>query len=530
MPVAAGLGERTEQAFFAQTGTTRAADAKGRTSGKEAGDRKFERLFQGMVRTEKEKGKERPPNRPVANDELRSQLMLLYPELSTSALDQGQVAAGEADGEFLNALPNAEDLQTLTPTAEAVLAALTEAPAEAGWAEAVATGLANYLPEETVDNKALEGTLPAQAAALAVQEGTRRLKPPGAKHPAQAAALAVQEGEENSVFQPEDLAEAASEGIDDDAQLGLKAETTGFEAHINTSEIPARTEPAGNTGIMGMVTTAAGENPHHRGHYTTVKIMGMVATAAGENPGAKLASGMMGTFKAAGEATGSETEGRTENAETTWQGGRPETAGDHDGWEALSATAEREPKTVLKTGKTRLNGELLGQNFSPVAGEAVHHEESLEDPTAAPEPFAPVITREDLAAQIVSGARLMVKDGMTKIQIQLEPAELGKLELSLVVERDLVAARFVTESQGVQSLIEANLPQLRAALEEAGMQVDLLQVSVQTGTDSQLPNQNMAGGEHFRQNTGWNPTAEMFMVEEPILGEEAWHGMVNLRI
>lgn len=484
MPVAAGLGERTEQAFFAQTGTTRAADAKGRTSGKEAGDRKFERLFQGMVRTEKEKGKERPPNRPVANDELRSQLMLLYPELSTSALDQGQVAAGEADGEFLNALPNAEDLQTLTPTAEAVLAALTEAPAEAGWAEAVATGLANYLPEETVDNKALEGTLPAQAAALAVQEG-----------------------EENSVFQPEDLAEAASEGIDDDAQLGLKAETAGFEAHINTSEIPARTEPAGNTGIMGMV-----------------------ATAAGENPGAKLASGMMGTFKAAGEATGSETEGRTENAETTWQGGRPETAGDHDGWEALSATAEREPKTVLKTGKTRLNGELLGQNFSPVAGEAVHHEEGLEDPTAAPEPFAPVITREDLAAQIVSGARLMVKDGMTKIQIQLEPAELGKLELSLVVERDLVAARFVTESQGVQSLIEANLPQLRAALEEAGMQVDLLQVSVQTGTDSQLPNQNMAGGEHFRQNTGWNPTAEMFMVEEPILGEEAWHGMVNLRI
>src|SRR5690606_37316631 len=113
---------------------------------------------------------------------------------------------------------------------------------------------------------------------------------------------------------------------------------------------------------------------------------------------------------------------------------------------------------------------------------------------------------------------------------QLEPAELGKLELSLVVERDLVAARFVTETQGVQSLIEANLPQLRSALEEMGLQVDLLQVGVQAEGDSQMANQNMTGGEQFQRNTGSKPSAEMFVAEEQIFGEEAWHGMVNLRI
>lgn len=124
----------------------------------------------------------------------------------------------------------------------------------------------------------------------------------------------------------------------------------------------------------------------------------------------------------------------------------------------------------------------------------------------------------------------MIKDGVTKIQLQLEPAELGKLELSLVVERDLVAARFVTETHSVQSLIEASLPELRTALEEAGLQVDLLQVGVQTGTDSQLLNQNMTGGEEFKRNAGWQPAAERYLVEEPILAEEAWDGMVNLRI
>ena len=44
---------------------------------------------------------------------------------------------------------------------------------------------------------------------------------------------------------------------------------------------------------------------------------------------------------------------------------------------------------------------------------------------------------------------------MAKVEMNLEPKELGKLELSLVIEKDVVTASFVAESKAVQSIIEA---------------------------------------------------------------------------
>lgn len=125
----------------------------------------------------------------------------------------------------------------------------------------------------------------------------------------------------------------------------------------------------------------------------------------------------------------------------------------------------------------------------------------------------------------------MVKNGTAKIQIQLEPAELGKLELSLVIERDLVAARFVTETQGVQSLIEANLPQLRSALQEAGLRVDLLQVGVQTGNEPQMQDHPSASDQRFTQSSPvLNGTSELLAAEDLVLMEDSWHGRVNMRV
>lgn len=144
------------------------------------------------------------------------------------------------------------------------------------------------------------------------------------------------------------------------------------------------------------------------------------------------------------------------------------------------------------------------------------------------ETTSPVVTKEVLVSQIINGAKLMMKNGVTKIQIQLEPAELGKLELSLVLERDLVAARFVTETQGVQSLIESNLTQLRSSLEEVGLSVELLQVGVQTGTEQQ--NHAPSGDEQQERNARWAVSpSRLYGVEEEVFAEEAWHGMVNIR-
>lgn len=186
----------------------------------------------------------------------------------------------------------------------------------------------------------------------------------------------------------------------------------------------------------------------------------------------------------------------------------------------------------LKTAKNHLRqaADRIESLFSPVEN-GNSSAEPTEELTVTNPQTANVPTEEELKAQIISQAKVMVKNGLTRVKIQLEPAELGKLELSLVVERDLVAARFVAENRGVQSLIEANLPQLRSSLEEAGLRVDLLQVGVQSGSNSPLPQETGAGREQFKPYAGWNPSGELYINnEENVFAEEAWYGMVNLRV
>lgn len=89
--------------------------------------------------------------------------------------------------------------------------------------------------------------------------------------------------------------------------------------------------------------------------------------------------------------------------------------------------------------------------------------------------------QEKVVKQVLSQAKVMVEKGIAKVEMNLEPQELGKLELSLVIERDVVAASFVAESKAVQSIIEANLSDLRTALQDAGLKADMLEVGVQTG-------------------------------------------------
>ena len=197
-----------------------------------------------------------------------------------------------------------------------------------------------------------------------------------------------------------------------------------------------------------------------------------------------------------------------------------------------SASAEAENAFQLTSehsGESKFVKTEFETFFNSAAVNPVPQEAEVPPALTETAKTSPVISKEEFAAQIISGAKLMVNNGVTKIQIQLEPAELGKLELSLVIERDLVAARFVTETQGVQALIESNLTQLRSSLEEAGLNVDLLQVGVQTGTDQQ--NQTASGNEQYKRNAGWvAPFTGMYGVEEQVFTDEAWHGMVNFRV
>ncbi len=88
------------------------------------------------------------------------------------------------------------------------------------------------------------------------------------------------------------------------------------------------------------------------------------------------------------------------------------------------------------------------------------------------------VNKDDVFAQIVEKAKVSLDHGNGEMEVNLKPDHLGKLHLKVSVENQLVTAKFVAESQQVKEIIETNLNQLRRNLQDNGIQVDQLMVSV----------------------------------------------------
>lgn len=90
---------------------------------------------------------------------------------------------------------------------------------------------------------------------------------------------------------------------------------------------------------------------------------------------------------------------------------------------------------------------------------------------------------EEVFAQIVDKAKLMVKMSSSEMNIDLKPEFLGKLSIKVMVEDGLVTARFLTDNHHVKQMLETNLNALRQNLENQGLKVDKTEVEVQLGNE-----------------------------------------------
>ena len=73
------------------------------------------------------------------------------------------------------------------------------------------------------------------------------------------------------------------------------------------------------------------------------------------------------------------------------------------------------------------------------------------------------------------------------VTIRLHPAELGELRMEIKVEQDNIKAHITAQNPQVQDILDRNLPRLREALQQQGMNLEHMQVSVATdGGNSQL--------------------------------------------
>ena len=111
----------------------------------------------------------------------------------------------------------------------------------------------------------------------------------------------------------------------------------------------------------------------------------------------------------------------------------------------------------------------------------------------------PVRTTE-VINQVVEQAKVIVGQDKTEMIIHLKPDHLGKLELKVVTEQGIVAAKFIAESHQVKEIIETNMQLLKDSLEKQGLSID--NVSVQVGQEKQSEyNQQNAHQSNNKNNS-----------------------------
>ena len=101
-----------------------------------------------------------------------------------------------------------------------------------------------------------------------------------------------------------------------------------------------------------------------------------------------------------------------------------------------------------------------------------------------------------------------------EVTLRLHPQELGEVRMAIKVEQDNVKAHIIAQNPQAQEMIDRHLPRLREALEQQGLNLHQVEVTVAAHDN--------AGGERFQDNNAWRqPTASSHRSEQPLFSLES---------
>ncbi len=199
----------------------------------------------------------------------------------------------------------------------------------------------------------------------------------------------------------------------------------------------------------------------------------------------------------------------TNNAEKTVNNGNiEESAIINEAAQLTAKASEEKATTVVSAGQSSLNS-----NEEPAMGAKAEKAETFEaiennareinitaENKAQNFAFAKAVTAAranvnsaDVINQLVEKMKVEVKGNSGEMTIQLKPEHLGDVSLKVATINGIVTAHFVAESQKVKEIIEANFNNLRESLQQQGLQVEALSVSIGQKDQSEQMKHFLAG-------------------------------------
>jgi len=105
----------------------------------------------------------------------------------------------------------------------------------------------------------------------------------------------------------------------------------------------------------------------------------------------------------------------------------------------------------------------------------------------------------DVIRQIVQRMTLRSDGRQSQMQIRLKPEFLGNLRMDVITENRLVLVRMTAESQAVKEMIEQNIGLLKNELQQHGLQIQKIDVTVSTDNNPWQSGQQQAAFDQARQ-------------------------------
>ncbi|GAB3286003.1 flagellar hook-length control protein FliK [Parahaliea aestuarii] len=137
-----------------------------------------------------------------------------------------------------------------------------------------------------------------------------------------------------------------------------------------------------------------------------------------------------------------------------------------------SPAADTSTAQALATGTSAVEQRNTSGAATPVSsGAATSSAQELTAPLATP------AWRQQLEQQVSA----LHQRGLTQVELQLHPTELGPLAVSLKVDEQGAQAQFLSAHAGVRSAVEQAIPQLREALAQQGIVLAETSVGDQPG-------------------------------------------------
>lgn len=151
----------------------------------------------------------------------------------------------------------------------------------------------------------------------------------------------------------------------------------------------------------------------------------------------------------------------------------------------LSREEMKDTLDTIKDEIIKLSEESGDFKFPGISAEASSSRNNIELMKARPVYYS----QREVVDQVINKIKVTDADNLKSIEIKLEPEQLGKLTLKVVMENGVLTAKLIAESEKVKTAIESNISELKDSMLEQGINITAVDVSVDSEAQGEQGNQ-----------------------------------------